>query len=120
MAVVSSFRELQVWQRGMELSVCIYKLTQGFPREEMYGLSSQLRRCGVSVPSNIAEGWGRQTRKDFRAFLAIARGSNMEVETQLLIAEELGYGDPTLLRSAQGKCDEVGRMLTSMLRNLRL
>jgi len=81
-----SFRDSLVWQRSVELAAMIYRVTCGFPREEMYGLSSQIRRSAVSVPSNIAEGQGRLTTGEFRQFLGMARGSNFELQTQLEIA----------------------------------
>jgi four helix bundle protein len=89
--MVKSFRDLVVWQRSIQLSLAIYRLTAAFPVEERHGLSSQLRRAGVSVPSNIAEGYGRGSRKEYRQFLAIARGSTLEVQTQLTIARELSF-----------------------------
>src|SRR5665213_163550 len=91
--VKEGYKYLLVWQRGVEMSVAIYRLTAGFPREEIYGLSSQLRRAGVSVPSNIAEGWGRETVIDKKRFFTMARGSNMELQTQLVIAAELQCGE---------------------------
>ena len=84
-----SFRELQVWQRSMQLTVAIYRLSQKFPREEIYGLTSQMRRSAVSIPSNIAEGQGRLNPPEFRQFLGIARASNCELQTQLEIARAL-------------------------------
>lgn len=92
MAAVESFRELLVWQRSIQMALAVYKLTTMFPREEIYGLSSQIRRASVSVASNIAEGQGRASTGEFRQFLGIARGSNCEVQTQLTIVRELGYG----------------------------
>ncbi|MDQ2924512.1 MAG: four helix bundle protein [Acidobacteriota bacterium] len=89
-----SYRDLIVWQRAVQMSVALYKLTANFPRKEVYGLSSQLRRAGVSVASNIAEGYGRRTRGEYKQFLGMARGSNMDVQTQLVIAAELNFGSP--------------------------
>jgi four helix bundle protein len=91
--MAESYRDLIVWQRAVQMSVALYRLTAAFPREEVYGLTSQLRRAGVSVASNIAEGWGRQSQGEYKQFLGIARGSNMEVQTQLVIATELGFGE---------------------------
>ena len=87
---IQSFRDLQVWQRSMELTVVVYRFTQSFPREEMSGLTSQLRRCAISIPSNIAEGQGRLNAREFRQFLGVARGSNCELQTQLEIVRWLG------------------------------
>jgi len=85
-----NFRKLTIWQDSMDLTVQVYKLTQDFPKEEKYNLTSQVRRCAVSVPSNIAEGAGRNTNKDFNNFLGIATGSSYELETQLILAKRLG------------------------------
>jgi four helix bundle protein len=79
--MVQSFRDLIVWQRGMQLAVAIYRLTKDFPREEVYGLTSQIRRAAISIPSNIAEGQGRQSTGEFKNFIGIARGSNFELQT---------------------------------------
>ena len=113
-----SFRDLLVWQRSIQMSVAIYKLTAIFPKEETYGLSSQLRRAGVSVASNIAEGYARSSRGEYKQFLGMARGSNSEVQTQLVIARELGFGSPQLLDNAEGLSNEVGKMMAAILRNL--
>jgi four helix bundle protein len=113
--MVQSFRDLQVWQRAIQLSVAIYSLTKDFPREELYGLSSQIRRSAVSVPSNIAEGHGRLNTGEYRQFLGIARGSNFELQTQLEIARALGFGNSKLLNEAEGLSHEVGKMLFSIL-----
>ncbi|MBI5934372.1 MAG: four helix bundle protein [Chloroflexi bacterium] len=88
---VRSYRELKVWQKGIELVKLVYGLTQGFPKSEIYGLASQMQRAAVSVPSNIAEGQGRQHTGEFRQFLYIALGSAAELDTQLIVAVELGY-----------------------------
>jgi four helix bundle protein len=113
-----SFRSLLVWQRAIQLSLSLYKLTSGFPKEEIFGLSSQMRRAGVSVASNIAEGYGRNSRGEYKNFLGMARGSNAEVETQLVIARELGYGDPQTRKETEELCIEVGKMLNAILRKL--
>jgi len=110
-----SFRDLTVWQRAMQLTVSIYRLTREFPREEIYGLTSQIRRSAVSVPSNIAEGHGRLNTGEYRQFLGIARGSNFELQTQLEIARELEIGNRTLLNEAEGLSHEVGKMLYAIL-----
>jgi four helix bundle protein len=113
-----SFRDLLVWQRAIQMSVAVYKLTVGFPKEETYGLSSQLRRAGVSVASNIAEGYARNSRGEYKQFLGMARGSNSEVQTQLIIARELGFGSPESLDAAEGLSNEVGKMMAAILRSL--
>jgi len=94
---IQSFRDLQIWQKSMELTVAVYRITQSFPREEIFGLTSQLRRCAISIPSNIAEGQGRSSEREFLHFLSIARGSNCELQTQVEIARRLGLADTQLL-----------------------
>jgi four helix bundle protein len=107
--------DLQVWNRAIQMSVAVYKATASFPKQEMYGLSSQLQRAAVSVASNIAEGRGRLNNGEFRQFLGIAQGSNYEVQTQIVIARTLAIGDAELLRQAQELSTEVGRMLSSFI-----
>jgi four helix bundle protein len=99
----------------MQLTVAIYRLTQGFPREETYGLSSQIRRSAVSLPSNIAEGHGRLNTGEFRQFLGIARGSNCELQTQLEIARSLGFGNAKMIDETERLSNEVGKMIYSIL-----
>jgi len=103
----------------MHLAVAVYRLTSGFPREELYGLTSQARRSVVSIPSNIAEGQGRLSVGEFKQFLGIARGSNFELQTQIEIARSLKMGDPKLLDEADGLSQEVGKMLFGMLASIR-
>jgi four helix bundle protein len=121
MAVVEikSFRDLKVWQRSMEMAAAVYRMTQGFPREEIYGLTSQMRRAAVSIPSNIAEGHGRLGTREYRQFLGIARGSNFELQTQLEIARTLGFGDPKLLELTEGLSHEVGKMIFGILDSIK-
>jgi four helix bundle protein len=116
---VQSFRDLNVWQRAIQLSVAIYRLTKDFPREELYGLSSQIRRASVSIPSNIAEGHGRLGTGEYRQFLGIARGSNFELQTQLEIARALGFGNSNLLDEAEGLSHEVGKMIHGILEGIK-
>jgi four helix bundle protein len=103
----------------MQLTVSVYRLTQTFPREELYGLTSQIRRSAVSIPSNIAEGQGRTSAGEFRQFLGIARGSNCELQTQLEIARALELGDAKLIDSAEELSNEVRKMLFGMLESLK-
>ncbi len=103
----------------MDLVEAVYKLTGQFPKEELYGLISQLRRAAVSIPSNIAEGEGRGTPNDFVRFLSIAYGSLREAETQLLIAIRLKYVDESAAANAQNLCDETGRLLNGLMNSLR-
>jgi four helix bundle protein len=116
--MAQSFRELLVWQRAMQLCVAVYRLTRDFPREELYGLSSQLRRSAVSVPSNIAEGHGRLSGGEFRQSLGIARGSNFELQTQLEIARALKLGEPSLVTDAENLSHEVGKMIFALLESV--
>ena len=113
--VIQSFRDLQVWQRSMELAVATYRLTQKSPREEIYGLASQLRRASVSIASNIAEGQGRLNEREFRQFLGIARGSTCELQTQLELARRLGLADSKLIDEAESLSHEVGKIIFSLL-----
>ena len=113
-----SYRELIVWRRAIETCLAVYGITRQFPREEIYGLANQMRRSAVSVPSNIAEGYGRLSREQYRHFLGIAQASNFELQTQLLIARELGFGDPGQIGAAESTSEEVGKMLTAMLKKL--
>jgi four helix bundle protein len=112
------FHDLTVWQRAIDLTVCIYKLTQRFPKDEMYGLVSQLRRASVSVASNIAEGRGRLNPGEFRQFLGVALGSTFEVQTQLVVARRLNMGSEKALDDAAALGDQVSKMLTSFIQKL--
>jgi four helix bundle protein len=103
----------------MQLTVAIYKLTQGFPREEIYGLTGQIRRSAVSIPSNIAEGQGRASVGEFRQFLGIARGSTCEVQTQLDIARALSFGNAKQIDDAESLSNEVRKMLFGLLDSLK-
>ena len=116
--IVRSYRDLVVWKKSMTLVLDVYRSTQSFPRGETYGLVSQLRRAAVSVPSNIAEGQARLSTGEFRQFLGNARGSLMEVETQILIAEGLGYLEHDRSASLLGSTAEVGRILNGLLNSL--
>jgi four helix bundle protein len=115
----SSFKDLRVWQEALKFVVEIYRTTARFPRHELYGLSQQLRRAAVSIPSNIAEGKGHRSDREFGHFLFHARGSLLEVQTQIMIAQELQY-----LRVEEGQAllasaDAIGRSLNSLINSLR-
>ncbi len=112
-----SYRDLQVWQKGMDLVVRIYELTSLFPQNEMYGLTSQMRRAAVSVPSNLAEGKGRSDR-DFSRFVLQSRGSVWELETQVEIAGRLGYLPDQHVQEIKRLTSEISRMLNGMLEAL--
>ena len=112
---MSSYKELIVWQKSIELVTDVYKLTKTFPREELYGLASQMQRASVSIPSNIAEGNDRNSNKEFSQFLRIARGSLAELETQVIISEKIGYADKEQIIPILNNCYEIGRMINGLL-----
>jgi len=114
-----SYKDLVVWQRAIEFSTVIYRLTGAFPSAEQFGLSNQLRRASVSIASNIAEGWGRSTRGEYLQFLGHARGSLCELQTQLVIARALGFGSTELLESAEKKSADVSRLLIALIRKMK-
>ena len=117
--MINSFRDLNVWQKGMDISVDIYGLTRDFPRDEVFGLANQLRRSSISIPSNIAEGQGRSGTREFQKFLGVARGSLCELQTQLEIARRVGLGDPGKIDRAVEFSHEVGKLLFGLLRSLK-
>jgi four helix bundle protein len=110
--------DLIVWQRAIELTVVIYKLTRSFPKDELYGLTSQMRRASVSVASNIAEGRGRLNPAEFRQFLGIAQGSIFELKTQLTVARKLDMGEVAALDKAESLGEEVSKMLGAFIEKL--
>ena len=116
---VQSYRELIVWQKSMDLVEDVYVATKQFPRDELYGLVSQLRRAVVSVPSNIAEGQGRSSTKDFLRFLSIALGSLKEAETLIFIARRLGYIDEPSQSKTIAQTAEVGRLINGLKNSLK-
>jgi four helix bundle protein len=115
---VQSYRDLVVWQKAMLLAQMCYELTKHFPREEVFGLTSQIKRAAVSIPANIAEGRGRAHTKEFLNHLSIARGSLVEVETHLLLAVQIGLIKADEIRHGLDLSDEIGRMITSLRRSL--
>jgi len=110
--------DLIVWQRALELTVAIYELSRQFPKEEIYGLTSQMRRASVSVSSNIAEGRGRLSPAEFRQFLGLAQGSLYELRTQLIVAKRLGFADVAELNAVESLCQETSKMLISLINKL--
>lgn len=112
------FHDLVVWQKAIELTTCIYKLTRNFPKDETYGLISQMRRSSVSIASNIAEGRGRLNKAEFRQFLGIAQGSLFELKTQLVVANNLGLAAGNAIADAEHLSDEVSKMLRAFIRAL--
>jgi len=115
---MKDFRSLSVWQKSHKLAVLIYQKTKKFPKEEVYGISSQLRRAIVSIPANLAEGCGRGSDKDFAKFAQIAFGSASESEYLILLSNDLGYIDKTESDELTEKVTEIKRMLTSLIKNL--
>jgi four helix bundle protein len=109
------YQELEVWQRAMELVTLVYRLTADFPEREKFGLTNQLRRAAVAVPSNVAEGQGRRTTKDFLSFLSISRGSLQEVETQIEIARRLNYLPDEQASQVLDLAGTVGRLLNGLM-----
>jgi len=115
---VKSYKELEVWQKAVELVVMIYRHTKVFPKEEIYGLTSQMRRAAVSVPSNIAEGQGRRSTGEFLNHLSIARGSLLELETQTIIAQKLELLTNPALQEIETQLTQVARMLNALINAL--
>jgi four helix bundle protein len=116
---IRSFKDLIVWQRSMELAVTVYRITQKLPANEQFGLTSQLRRAAVSIPSNIAEGYGRQSTGNYRQFLSISRGSLMELETQIDICERLKYLAVLETENILKEITEISKMLTSLISKIK-
>tara|TARA_R110002096_G_scaffold168538_4_gene339384 strand:- start:4341 stop:4700 length:360 start_codon:yes stop_codon:yes gene_type:complete len=112
------FKKLQVWEKAHELTLSVYRATSGFPKSEVYGLTSQMRRSASSIPTNIAEGCGRSTDTDFCRFLTIAMGSASELHYQIILAGDLGYLDQHLSSDHSAKIEEIKRMLTGFIRKL--
>lgn len=115
---IRSYRDLRVWQDAMDLAVDVYGASAAFPPDERFGLTSQIRRAAVSVPSNIAEGWGRGKTKEYLQFLRYARASLKEIETQWLLAQRLGYLDEATTRTLEERSAVLGRRLLALMRAL--
>ena len=115
---VRNYQELIVWQRAMDLVELVYRASKAFPREELYALTSKIRRAAISVPSNIAEGQGRRTTSDFLRHLFIAYGSLREIETQILIAARLQYLTAAQVETVMNRAGEVGRLLNGLVNSL--
>jgi len=114
------YRDLIAWQKAKALALNVYRCTHRFPRDEIYGLTSQMRRAAVSVPSNIAEGKGRYSHKDFVHFLYQARGSLLELETQLSIARDLEYIEQPVFESFESQTEELGRILNGLINRFQV
>lgn len=116
---MQDFKKLAVWREAQALALAVYRITSHFPREEMYGLTSQIRRCATSIPANIAEGCGRGSNADLARFIQIAIGSTAELESHLLLATELGYLASEKSESVADSVDHVRRMLIAFLSKVR-
>ena len=119
MSEVRNYRDLLVWQRAMDIAAATYELRRRFPRDEMFGLTSQSRRAAASIAANIAEGYGRASRPTYAHFLRIAQGSLKELETHLILAERVGVTAPGSISSLLGQSDELGRMLRALIGRLQ-
>jgi four helix bundle protein len=117
--VIESYRDLRVWQQGIELAKECYLLTRDFPKEEMFGLTSQIRRAAVSVPANIAEGNGRENTGEYIQFLRIAQGSLKEIETHLILTREVGICPTEKVEPLLQRSSDIGRMLRALIRTLQ-
>ncbi|EAB6718406.1 four helix bundle protein [Salmonella enterica subsp. enterica] len=115
---IESYRDLVVWQQGIDLAVATYRLTRSWPKEEMYGLTSQVRRAANAVPANIAEGYGRESTGAYQQFLRVAQGSLKEFETHLIIAEKVGIETHQRVSPLLQSSDAIGRMLRQLIRKL--
>jgi four helix bundle protein len=116
---VNKYKDLKIWQKAVDLSVKVYEITRNFPKDEIYGLTSQMRRSSVSIAANIAEGSGRNSKKEFRHFLSIAYGSGSELETQLIISERNGFITKETLESIQADMLEIQKMNWALKRSLK-
>lgn len=116
--LIRTYQDLTVWQAGMDLATAAYRLTKGFPREEQFGMTSQIRRAAASIPANIAEGYGRESRNDYIRFLKIAQGSLKELETHLLLAARVDLTTPAAIAPLLQQTEAVGKMLWALIRAL--
>ncbi|PCK87887.1 diversity-generating retroelement protein bAvd family protein [Rhizobium sophoriradicis] len=116
---INSYKDLKVWQMAIDLAVDCYQLSRKFPKEEIYGLTAQIRRAATSIAANIAEGHGREVTGSFIQFLRIAQGSLKELETHMLISHRIGLIEESEFRQMTEKCDEIGRMIRALIRSLQ-
>ncbi len=112
------YRKYKIWELGHELTLYIYKISQNFPQEEMYGMTSQMRRAAYSIPSNIAEGCGRESEAEFRRFLVIAQGSASELEYFAILAHDLGYIDDNIYTELDDRVNKIRRSLNNLIKKL--
>jgi four helix bundle protein len=119
MTAIESYQDLLVWQRGMDLATAVYALTANWPRAELFGLTSQARRAAVSIPANVAEGWGRHTTGEFHRYLSIATGSLRELETHLLLSQRIGYTTAAQLAPLLDSATILSKQLLTLQRRLK-
>ena len=112
---INCYKELVIWQKSMDIAVNVHELTKGFPDDEKFGMTSQIRRSCYSIPSNIAEGFGRKNRKEFTRFLRIAIGSAFELQTQIELSKRIGYIDQEIAANISLNLDEIGKMTNSLI-----
>ena len=115
---IQSYRDLRVWQKGMDLAEACYSITKEFPKEEMYGMTSQIRRAAASIPANISEGYGREYRAEYVQFLRIAQGSLKELETHLILSARVKLTTFQAVSPILTECESLGKMLRSLIRSL--
>ena len=115
---IQSYRDLRVWQKGMDLAEACYSITKEFPKEEMYAMTSQIRRAAVSIPANISEGYGREYRAEYVQFLRIAQGSLKELETHLILSARVKLTTSQAINPILTECESLGKMLRSLIRSL--
>jgi four helix bundle protein len=115
---LQTYRDLAVWQKAMDLAVASYEATKPFPREEMFGMTSQIRRAAASIPANLAEGQGRRSTRDFLHFVSVARGSLKEMETHLILSHRVGLLSKQKLDALLQQCEIISRMMTGLRKNL--
>jgi four helix bundle protein len=118
MGEIKSYRDLRVWQKGMDIAESCYLITRQLPKEEIYGMTSQIRRASASIPANIAEGYGREYRAEYVHFLRIAQGSLKELETHVLLSIRVKLATSEAINPVLTECDSLGRMLHSLIRSL--
>ena len=116
---VNSYQDLKVWQVGMNLAEQCYKITRSFPKEELFGMTSQIRRAATSIPANIAEGWGREGTKEYIQFLRVAQGSLKELETHLILCQRVELVRADSVAPMLEKCTELGKMIRSLIGSLQ-
>jgi four helix bundle protein len=116
---VNSYQDLKVWQDGMQLAQECYQLTREFPKEELFGIISQIRRASAAIPANIAEGWGRQGTREYIQFLRVAQGSLKELETHLILSQRVGLTPQERVVPLLDRCSELGKMIHSLIGSLQ-